>query len=113
MAERALRYGPLPEHLLDYYPPDDPASSPLYVFFHGGGLENGDRGNGSDPVFSELSERGIGVATADYRMYPKARFPEFIEDAARAVAWCRDNLPHSALTVPLAAKEAALASAET
>ena len=99
MTERSLSYGPLPAHLLDYYPCEDPASSPLFVFFHGGGLEAGDRGNGSDPVFTELARRGISVASAEYRLYPAAKFPDYIEDAALAVSWCRENLGHSVLTV--------------
>lgn len=97
--ERALRYGPLPEHLADLYPAENPASSPLLVFFHGGGLEGGNRGDGTDPVFTELAERGVSVVTADYRLYPSAHFPDFIQDAALCVAWCRENLPHGALCV--------------
>jgi acetyl esterase/lipase len=97
--KRALSYGPNPVHLADWYPADDPASSPLLVFFHGGGLEGGDRGNGSDPVFSELKARGISVLTADYRLYPAARFPDFIQDAALCVSWAKDNLPHGPLCV--------------
>lgn len=99
MTERGLSYGPLPEHRLDYYAPADPAASPLLVFFHGGGLEGGDRGNGSDPVFGELASRGIGVVSADYRLYPAARFPDYLEDAARCAAWCRENLSHGPLFV--------------
>lgn len=99
MSERALRYGPLPEHLADWYPAANPASSPLLVFFHGGGLEGGNRGDGCDPVFTELSRRGISVLTADYRMYPAAKFPDFVEDAALCAAWSRKNLPHGVLAV--------------
>ncbi|MBQ3955702.1 MAG: alpha/beta hydrolase fold domain-containing protein [Clostridia bacterium] len=99
MTERSLRYGPDAAHLLDWYSAADPASSPLFVFFHGGGLEGGDRGNGKDPVFTELAGRGISVVSAEYRLYPRAKFPDYIEDAALAVSWCRANLPHSFLTV--------------
>ena len=99
MTERALHYGPLPAHLCDWYPSADPAASPLLVFFHGGGLEGGSRGDGSDPVFTELASRGISVLTADYRMYPDARFPDFIEDAALCVAFARKTLPFRSLCV--------------
>ncbi|MBQ4351592.1 MAG: alpha/beta hydrolase [Clostridia bacterium] len=99
MTERALSYGPLTAHRLDYYPAECPDASPLFVFFHGGGLESGDRGNGSDPVFTELARRGISVATADYRMYPAARFPDFVTDAARCAAWCKEHLPYRGLVV--------------
>ncbi|MBO7405700.1 MAG: alpha/beta hydrolase fold domain-containing protein [Clostridia bacterium] len=99
MTERGLSYGPLPAHKLDFYPTASPDRSPLFVFFHGGGLEGGDRGNGSDPVFTELSRRGISVATADSRMYPAARFPDFVADAARCTVWCKRNLPHRGLVI--------------
>ncbi len=99
MTERSLRYGPDEAHLFDWYPAEDPASSPLFVFFHGGGLEGGNRGDGNDPVFRELAGRGISVVSAEYRLYPRARFPDFIEDAALAVSYCRKNLPHGALVV--------------
>ena len=99
MTERGLSYGPLPAHKLDYYPARDPSASPLFVFFHGGGLESGDRGNGSDPVFAELARRGISVASADYRTYPAARFPDFVTDAARCAAWCSKNLACGGLVI--------------
>jgi len=71
---------------LDLYLPDCEGKAPLFIFFHGGGIENGDK---ADPgSFAELAESGIAVASANYRLYPEAKFPEFIEDAAAAVAWC-------------------------
>jgi len=98
MVKRDICYGPLKEHKLDFYDCGNP-DSPLFVFFHGGGLEGGNKGNGEEPAFLELNKAGISVATADYRMYPAAKWPDFIEDAALCTAWCRDNLPHSRLTV--------------
>ncbi len=94
-----LQYGPLKEHRLDYYETDGSENKPLFVFFHGGGLEGGDRGNGRDPVFTYLSGRGISVVTADYRMFPTAHFPDFVLDAARCVGWCRENLHYSELYI--------------
>lgn len=93
MTERNIKYGPLPNHLLDFYNCGDP-TAPLFIFFHGGGIESGDKGDGKVPYFTYLMEHGISVATADYRMYPTAKFPEFIEDAAMCIAWCIKNLPH-------------------
>lgn len=94
-----VRYGTLLDHRLDIYCADDNEKHPLFVFFHGGGLEGGDKGDGSCETFRILAERGITVATADYRMYPKAHFPDYICDAALCVAWCRDNIPHSEIYV--------------
>lgn len=79
-------YGAYPACLIDFYLPErDPAETPLYIHFHGGGLESGSR---RDRYVIELAEKyGIAVASADYRMYPSAKFPEFIEDAAAACAY--------------------------
>lgn len=98
MVKRNLQYGCLPEHRLDFYDCGDPGA-PLLVFFHGGGLEGGDKGNGRIPYFLDLMESGISVATADYRMYPTAKFPDFIVDAAECVAWCMRSLPHGEVFV--------------
>ncbi|MGM9625000.1 MAG: alpha/beta hydrolase [Eubacteriales bacterium] len=59
----------------------------LFVYFHGGGLEGGDKAY-ERPVFSLLCEQyGIACASVNYRMYPDgARFPDYIEDCAKAVS---------------------------
>ena len=70
--------------------PDEGAFS-LFIYFHGGGLTSGS--NGGCEAFAEvLCERGIGVATVNYRMYPKVGYPVFIEDCAEAVAWVFKNI---------------------
>ena len=58
----------------------------LLFFFHGGGLEEGDKTD-QKGIYGELSSRGIAVVSANYRMYPAAKYPQYIEDAAKAVAW--------------------------
>lgn len=74
----------LPCQQLDLYLPDCDAF-PVLVYFHGGGLEAGDKAD--ETFFTELAEAGIAVASANYRMYPDAAFPDFLEDAADAAAW--------------------------
>lgn len=70
-----------------------PDSNEFYavVFIHGGGLENGDKAN-DKAHFSHLVTNGYAVVAPNYRMYPDARYPEYIEDSAAAVAWAFDNL---------------------
>jgi len=72
------------EDLIDFYIPKMEHKCPVLIYFHGGGLNSGNR---QDEVIlkSLASDYGIAVATADYRMYPDAKFPEFIEDSADAV----------------------------
>lgn len=63
---------------------------PVFVFFHGGGLEAGDKAD--EAFIPELVEQGIAVVSANYRMYPDAVFPQFLEDAAAAVKWVFENI---------------------
>lgn len=70
---------------LDLHEPDG-ACEAVYAYFHGGGLETGDK---ADPahMIRALTDAGIAVASANYRMYPDARYPDYLEDAADAVGW--------------------------
>ena len=76
--------------MLDMYLPDEDGF-PVFVFFHGGGLEHGDRTHCQCPA-SYLAPRGVGLISVEYRMYPNAKYPDYIEDAALAVKWVFDNI---------------------
>lgn len=97
MTRSGTHYGPLPEHLADVQLPDD-AGAPVLVYFHGGGLESGDKADASGLV-ERLVPAGVGVVSAAYRLYPEARFPDFVEDAATCVAWVRHTWPDRPLLV--------------
>lgn len=100
-----LRYADGDRGLLDLYHPidvDDPATT--IVFFYGGGWRNGERRK-YEFVASALTRAGFRVVIPDYRLYPEVRFPGFIQDAARAVAWAQEYLasghPDSESTLPI------------
>ncbi len=38
-----------------------------------------------------LARRGYVAVLPDYRIYPQARYPDFLDDGARAVRWAKDN----------------------
>lgn len=81
---------------LDLYRPatSAPGGSPLLVWFHGGGLETGDKQEQRQITFARrMVAEGIAVASANYRLSPDATFPAYIEDAAQAVAWAVRNAP--------------------
>jgi acetyl esterase/lipase len=86
---RGLRYGPGARQLLDLTLPrgctDD---TPLLVFFHGGGWQSGSR---RDYAFlaRAFAAEGVAVALPDYRLWPAARWPDFVQDGAAALAWLR------------------------
>ena len=78
------------ELLLDIYLPEA-TEFPVFVFFHGGGLKEGSK-RGARHFANYLTDRGIAVVSANYRKYPNAKYPEFIEDAAEAVHWVSENI---------------------
>ena len=80
-----ILYGDCEEQLLDVYIPNEDAF-PVFVYFHGGGLEVGDK---AEKFILNLVEYGVGVVSANYRIYPNAAYPEFIEDGAATVAWAK------------------------
>ena len=75
---------------LDLYIPETDTFD-LFVYFHGGGLCSGDR-KGVDVFSKTLAERNIATASVEYRMYPEAKFPDFIEDCAYAVHWLKEHI---------------------
>ncbi len=90
-----VAYGTLPRQRLDIYAPTQPAPPggwPSVVFFYGGSWNSGER---ADYAFvgSALAARGVLALVPDYRLYPEVRYPEFLNDSARALAW---GLSHSA-----------------
>ena len=80
-----------PEQRLDVYLPEG-ERFPVLVYFHGGGIETGDKTNGAECFFPYLVKQGIAVVSANYRMYPRAVYPEFVRDAAAAVAWTKKHM---------------------
>lgn len=73
---------------LDVYYPTDLKDVPVVVWFHGGGLTGG-----SKHIPSELRDCGYAVVAVNYRLLPKAKLEEVIDDAAAAVAWTMKNAP--------------------
>ena len=73
---------------LDVYRPVEAQGAPLVVFFWGGSWQTGDR---STYAFlgRTLASRGFVVMIPDYRVYPEVRYPDFLYDSARSVAWAR------------------------
>lgn len=85
-----LCYSEKSKQYLDVHLPEN-TEFPVMLYFHGGGLEAGDKASGKD-FFDYMVSHGIAVVSANYRMYPNAKYPDFIEDAAAAVAWVFKNM---------------------
>ena len=82
-----LAYGSEPRQRLDIYKPAAPANArPVVVFFYGGSWTQG-RKRDYRFVGATLAKNGFVAVIPDYRLHPDVRFPAFIEDGARTVAW--------------------------
>lgn len=71
---------------LDVYYPTEMKDVPVVVWFHGGGIEGGNKF-----IDSEMLESGMVVIAANYRLLPKATIDEVLDDAAATVAWAFEN----------------------
>lgn len=87
---RDISYMPGARGGLDVYAPAGAKNAPVVVFFYGGSWQDGDKAMYRF-VGAALAARGIVTVIPDYRVYPEVRFPVFLQDGARAVAWSRQN----------------------
>lgn len=94
--EHDRAYGPMPSQKLDLYVPADPKDKHMdvIVFFYGGRWAFGSK---EDYRFvgATFVKEGFIVVIPDYRKYPQVRFPLFVEDGAKALAWVSDHIAES------------------
>lgn len=77
-------------HLLDVYTPSTPTSgAPVLLFVHGGAWVFGSKRGQGLPMLHELAARGWVCVTCDYRLSPRATWPDHVVDVKRALAWTR------------------------
>ncbi len=81
-----VAYGQDGRQHLDVYAPKKAHDLPIVVFFYGGSWSMGRKSQYAF-VGAALAARGYVTVIPDYRLYPEVRFPQFIEDGAKAVAW--------------------------
>jgi len=77
---------------LDIYVPNGLKSpAPVLLFFYGGNWESGKRADYL--AFGQaFASRGIVTVIADYRLYPQVKYPVFVEDGARALAYVHAHI---------------------
>ena len=68
------------------------------VYFHGGGLVEGDKGDTHEFV-KHLTKLGFAVATANYSLLTEKKFPECVKDAAQAVKYVKENIKSKGILV--------------
>ena len=92
---RNVAYGPLERQKLDVYQPRKGANLPVFIFVHGGSWRNGNK-----DIYPFLGERfaleGYVTLIINYRLAPENPFPSFVQDAALAIKWAKDNVQNFA-----------------
>lgn len=77
---------------LDVYLPEKENFTTV-IYFHGGGLEmHGRNGEHTIAIAESFVKQGYAFVSADYRIYPNAKAPDFIRDAAEAVAFVKQEI---------------------
>jgi len=91
--EKNIAYGAQEWQKLDIYTPKNAQSKklPVIVFFHGGRWSEGSKDMYAF-VGKAFADKNYIVAIADYSKYPDVKFPSFVEDAAKAIAWVHSNI---------------------
>jgi acetyl esterase/lipase len=77
---------------LDVYQPAELSGpAPVVMFIYGGAWRAGDK---FEYEFAGRAFAAAGYVTviADYRLYPEVKYPDFLEDNARAIKWIEDNI---------------------
>ena len=88
---RDVAYGPEGREKLDIYRLPGTRAAPVIVFLYGGSWNSGSKAD-YPFVAATLARRGNVVVVPDYRLYPEVRYPAFLQDCARAVAWTATHL---------------------
>ena len=75
---------------LDIFVPENTNdSTPVFIYFHGGGLESGSK---EEIPYKCFIENNVCVVSINYRMYPYCRYPDYIWDCALGVKWVTEHI---------------------
>ena len=86
-----VRYGPHERNLLDIWKAPSAGATPLVIHIHGGGFRKGDKRAVRASLVKACLERGISVASINYRFAEHAPYPAAMLDGARAVQFLRSR----------------------
>jgi len=77
---------------LDVYLPDLASDDrPALVYVHGGGWVFGDKRDQGLPLCNHMASLGWVCFNINYRLSPKATWPDHLVDAKAAIAWVREH----------------------
>jgi len=92
---RGIQYAPGAgrKHQLDVYAPRlGVREAPVLLQIHGGGWVIGDKREQALPLMNHLAARGWVCVAANYRLSPRATFPDHLVDLKHALRWIRENI---------------------
>ncbi|HEY6428841.1 MAG TPA: alpha/beta hydrolase [Acidimicrobiales bacterium] len=69
-----------------------PTAAPVMVYVHGGAWVIGDKREQGKPMMFELVARGWVCVAINYRLSPKATWPDHMVDVKRALAWVKAHI---------------------
>jgi acetyl esterase/lipase len=69
-----------------------PTKAPVLVYIHGGAWVIGDKREQGLPMLHELARRGWVTVTVNYRLSPRATWPDHVVDCKRALVWVREHI---------------------
>lgn len=74
--------------------PDLPADAhaPVLLQVHGGAWVIGNKNQQAMPLMAHMAERGWVCVSINYRLSPRATWPDHIVDVKRAIAWVKANI---------------------
>ncbi|MDZ4688744.1 MAG: alpha/beta hydrolase [Planctomycetaceae bacterium] len=84
-----VSYGPHERHTLDVWQAKADGPTPLVIFIHGGGWHGGDKWDVPAKLLRAMLDRGVSVASINYRYTSIAKLPGPQLDAVRAVQFLR------------------------
>lgn len=68
------------------------ARAPVLFQVHGGAWTIGQKEWQAEPMMAHLAERGWVCVTTNYRLSPRATWPDLIVDVKKALAWTKENI---------------------
>ncbi|WP_437221898.1 alpha/beta hydrolase fold domain-containing protein [Planctomicrobium sp. SH661] len=86
-----VAYGPHQRNTLDFWQASGDGPRPLLVYIHGGGWAHGDKKDLNGKWIPPFLNKGISVASINYRLSGDAALPAPVHDAARAVQFLRSK----------------------
>lgn len=78
---------------LDIYLPNGVTGFDSIVHFHGGGFSSGSKDDYAHVAMAKgIASRGVAFVSANYRMFPTAKYGDFYADGANAIKYVFDNV---------------------